>query len=110
MDSVQDERELHLVLADNRAERIDKPLHQAEPVLSISRWTLSTIALCDRSKRPQDRPPSRSARPQQKFRAYAPSRLVTRFRGYPGSLLKAGAQSITTPLRPSCFSGVAVRC
>src|SRR5438309_7555626 len=52
MDSVQDERELHLVLADDRAERIDKPLHQAEPVLSISRWTLSTIALCDRSKRP----------------------------------------------------------
>ena len=52
MDGVQDEGKLHLVLPDNRAERIDKPLHQAEPVLSISRWTLSTIALCDRSKRP----------------------------------------------------------
>src|SRR5216683_748933 len=52
MDGVQNEGKLHLVLADDGAEGIDKPFHQAEPVLSISRWTLSTIELCERSNSP----------------------------------------------------------
>src|SRR5437879_4252338 len=52
VDRIQDESELHLVLADDGAERVDESFHQAEPVLSISRWTLSTIELCERSNNP----------------------------------------------------------
>src|SRR6202022_257938 len=72
VDRIQDERELHLVLTDDGAERVDESFHQAEPVLSISRWTLSTIELCERSNSPKNRPPRRSARSPHTLKAYAP--------------------------------------